>query len=154
MVAATHCDQTQPMENILPRPLTRQRAPLEFWMTGLLVLFLLLLAVRAGLQPVDAATGFGVPLDSALDGFYLRVKGDRDLACALMIAALLWLGERRALGVVVAAATLEPIADCALVIARAPSQLGYALAIHGSAALYAVVLSFLLLRQQRTQTTR
>lgn len=127
------------MENKLSR--------LEYWMSALLVVFLLILAAGGLFGPVAAASGFGIPLADPLDAFYLRVKGDRDLACALTVGALLWLGERRALGLLVAALTIAPIFDAGLLLTDPRGQPVYALAVHGSAALYGVFLSWRLLRK-------
>jgi hypothetical protein len=136
------------MENTLTRPITLTRAPLEFWMTLLLLAFLLILAASAFFSPVASATGFGIPLANPLDAFYFRIKGDRDLATAVAIVALGCLRERRALGWLVAACTLEPIFDACLSIADGRGHVGYALAVHGSAALYSIVLSWRLLRRR------
>lgn len=147
MVGPDSRQHDQRMENTLTRPITAARAPLELWMTALLVAFLLLLTASALFAPVASATGFGIPLANPLDAFYFRVKGDRDLATAIAIIALACLRERRALGWLIAASTLEPIFDACLSIADARGHLGYALAVHGSAALYGAVLSWRLLRR-------
>lgn len=147
MVTSHAASHSECMENTLPRALDRERAPLDFWLSLVLALFLLLLAALALFVPIDAAAGFGIALAHPLDAFYLRVKGDRDLASAVVVIALLVLGERRALGAFVAAATIEPICDMFLSIADARGHVGYALAIHGSAALYCMLLSWRLLRK-------
>jgi len=121
--------------------------PFEIGMTVLLVAFLLLLAAGGFLWPEAAAIGFGIPLVDPLDAFYLRVKGDRDLGAALAVGALLWLGERRALGVLLSAFTIEPICDAILLISDPRGQLAHALLVHGSAAVYCVLLSWRLLRK-------
>jgi len=136
------------MENHIT--LSRMHTPVEFWGSLLLVLFLLFLAVNAFFQPIAAASGFGVPLVDALDAFYLLVKSDRDLGSALALSALLWLGHRRALGLAVAGLSIEPIMDACLVSADSRGSVTYALAIHGSAALYAVFLSWRLLRRSHS----
>ena len=136
------------MENLKAQRSVSLRTPVEFWMSVLLILFLLWLAVVAFWNPVPGATGFGIPLLDPLDAFYMRVKGDRDLGSALAVAALLWLGDRRALGALVLALTVEPILDCFLVASDPRGQLSYALTIHGSAAVYGLLLSWRLLRKR------
>lgn len=133
------------MENHIT--LSRKHAPLEFWGSLLLVLFLLFLAANTLYQPIAAASGFGVPLVDARDAFYLLVKSDRDLGSALALCALLWLSHRRAMGLAVAGMSIEPIMDACLVSTDPRGSLTYALAIHGSAALYTVFLSWRLLRR-------
>jgi hypothetical protein len=146
MVAATRRAQLAGMQTFESQVVSRAATPIEYWASVLLVFFLLLLAAGALLVPIAAASGFGIPLVDPLDAFYVRVRGDRDLAGALALGVLLWLGQRRALGVWVGALTIEPIIDACLVIADPRGQLAYALAVHGSAAIYGLVLSWRLLR--------
>jgi len=137
------------MENIKSQHLT----PVELWMTVALVLFLLLLAALGTFVPVDAASGFGIPLADPLDAFYLRIKGDRDLGSALAVGALLWLGDRRALGAVILAMTIEPILDASLIIADPRGHLVQALTVHGSAVVYCMLLAWRLLRRRDGAST-
>lgn len=122
---------------------------LELGLALALGAFLLFLAVRGVGAPADAASGFGIPIRDPADLFYLRVKADRDLASAVTLLALTALRDRRALGIFVAAATLQPLSDLLLVASDARGHVGYALAVHGSAALYCLVLAALLLRRRR-----
>lgn len=150
MVALGARQHSGRMENTLTQPTMTARGSLELWMTLLLAAFLLLLAANAFFAPIHNASGFGIPLADPLDAFYFRVKGDRDLAFGAAVLALLCLRERRALGWLVAAATLAPICDAFLSIADPRGHLGYALAVHGSAALYGALLSWRLLRRRST----
>ena len=120
---------------------------LEFGLAAVLGLFLLFLALRGFVAPAEAARGFGVPVVDSADLFYLRVKADRDLSSAAALFLLLAVRERRGLGAFVGAATAQPLFDLALSLADARGDAGYALAVHGSAALYCVVLAALLLRR-------
>ncbi|SER51556.1 protein of unknown function [Lentzea xinjiangensis] len=89
-----------------------------------------------------AAAGFGI-VDP--DGYYV-VKGVRDLAYALTALILLVMGHRRALGWVVLADSIIPIGDCIAVITHG-GTVGYALAVHGSAAVLVLLTAALLLRE-------
>lgn len=89
-----------------------------------------------------AAAGFGI-VDP--DGYYI-VKGVRDLAYGLTVLILLLLGQRRALAWVVLADSIIPIGDCLAVVISGGS-VGYALAVHGSAAVLVLVTAGLLLRE-------
>jgi hypothetical protein len=89
-----------------------------------------------------AAAGFGI-VDP--DGYYI-VKGVRDLAYALTALILLLLGQRRALGWVVLADSIIPIGDCLAVMTHG-GTVGYALAVHGSAAVLVLITAGLLLRE-------
>jgi len=89
-----------------------------------------------------SAAGFGI-VDP--DGYYV-VKGVRDIAYGLTALILLVLGHRRALGWVVLADSIIPIGDCFAVITHG-GTVGYALAVHGSAAALVLLTAALLLRE-------
>jgi len=89
-----------------------------------------------------AAAGFGI-VDPA--GYYV-VKGVRDLAYALTALILLLMGHRRALGWVILADAIIPIGDCLAVITHG-GTVGYALMVHGSAAVLVLLTAGLLLRE-------
>ncbi len=115
---------------------------------AVLGLFLLFLALRGFVAPAEAARGFGIPVVDPADLFYLRVKADRDLSCAAALFVLMARRERRALGAFVGVATVQPLCDLVLSLADARGHAGYALAVHGSAALYCAVVAALLLRRR------
>lgn len=89
-----------------------------------------------------AAAGFGIVDPS---GYYV-VKGVRDLAYGLTALILLLLKQRRALGWVVLADSIIPIGDCLAVITSGGS-VGYALLVHGTAAVLVLITAGLLLRE-------
>lgn len=89
-----------------------------------------------------AAAGFGIADPT---GYYV-VKGVRDLAYALTALILLLMGQRRALGWVVLADSIIPIGDCLAVMTHG-GTVGYALAVHGSAAVLVLLTAGLLLRE-------
>lgn len=132
---------SSPADHRLPR------RSLGFVLTAVLALFMLFLAVRAALDPIGAAHGFGVDLAAPLDAFYLYVKADRDLAIFGVLVALLIHGRTVPLLIAVGALCVAPIIDGSLVAAH--GRLGYALAVHGSAVAYGFVLVALLLRARR-----
>jgi hypothetical protein len=118
-----------------------------FVMTAILALFMLLLAVRGFFASHAAATGFGIGIVDPADLFYLRVKGDRDLSTALALLALLALRRPLPLALFIGVATVQPIFDCLLVATHPRGSVAYALSVHGSAALYGIVLALLLWRE-------
>jgi len=113
-------------------------------MTALLGAFMAFLAIRGALDPVGAAHGFGADLAAPLDGFFLQVKADRDLAIAAAIFGLLAYRRATPLLILVGALLLAPIGDAILVTGR--HSLGYALAVHGSAVAYGLALLAVLWR--------
>lgn len=121
-----------------------------FVLTALVAAFMVFLAVRGALGPISAAHGFGIDLASPLDAFYLHVKADRDLAIGAILVALLIYRRPAPLALFVGASTVAPVLDCLLVALEPRGHLGYALAVHGSAAVYGVVTTWLLARARGT----
>lgn len=89
-----------------------------------------------------SAAGFGIVDPS---GYYI-VKGVRDIAYALTALILLLMNQRRALGWVVLADAVIPIGDCLAVITHG-GTVGYALLVHGTAAVLVLITAGLLLRE-------
>jgi uncharacterized protein DUF4267 len=144
------------MENI---DTTRNEARLKlssatFVMTALLALFMLLLAVLALFTPHPAAVGFGIPVVNPNDLFYVRIKGDRDLSTALALIGLMALRRPLPLALFIAAAIVQPLLDCLMVLSDPRGSAVYALSVHGSAAVYGVVLSLLLFREHARSRRR
>jgi uncharacterized protein DUF4267 len=124
-------ERTAPVE-------AHDRPEVEFGLAAVLGLFLLFLALRGFVAPAEAASGFGIPVVDSADLFYLRVKADRDLTSAAALLLLIALRERRALAAFVGVATVQPLCDLALSLTDARGHAGFALAVHGSGAVYCV----------------
>ena len=122
---------------------------LPFVLVVILAGFLLLLAATALFDPLGTAHGFGIDLAAPADAFYLRVKGDRDLTLTAILLGLLVRREAAPLALFVAACCIAPVIDASLVASDPRGDLGYALAVHGSAAAYGVVTAALLWRAHR-----
>ena len=120
----------------------------SFWLAVALAAFMLFLGVRGLLLPDQAAHGFGLPLLDG-DSHWLRIKAGRDLSVGLAIAALLGLRMRPALGVLLLAGALIPLLDCIVSVANPSGHVGYALAVHGTAAMFTFGLGVALLRAPR-----
>jgi hypothetical protein len=138
---------------------TRSQARLPFSspafvMTAILTLFVVLLAVRALFAPHAAAVGFGIPIVHPSDLFYVMVKGDRDLSTALALLGLMALRRPLPLAIFIAAAVVQPLCDCLLVLTDPRGSAVYALSVHGSAAVYCVILSLLLFREHARRRRR
>ncbi|WP_338864446.1 DUF4267 domain-containing protein [Myxococcus stipitatus] len=116
--------------------------------TLLLGAFMLFISLRAAMDPVSAARGFGLT-DSGSEVIpWLYVKAGRDLGLALAMFALVAIRQRKAAGVFVLACIVMPTVD-ALTVMHGGASLAFALAVHGSAALYGAVLAAALLRPQK-----
>lgn len=115
-------------------------------------LFLLYLGFSYLFAPGATAEGFGVSVWPGDDyPGMLRVKGDRDLGMGLVVIALLLAGQRRALGFALAAMTVSPLADMALVL-HDGGPAATAFGVHGAAALMIALTATLLLRERPTPT--
>ncbi|MEU9132370.1 DUF4267 domain-containing protein [Kitasatospora sp. NPDC048540] len=97
-----------------------------------------------------APDGFGItPWPQGNATGYFVVKGVRDLAVGGTVLVLLALGQRRALGWVVLLDALVPLGDATAVTTHG-GTLGFALAVHGSAACVVLLTAALLLTEGRT----
>ena len=121
------------MTDNLREPVLRTGS-VAFVLVALITAFMLFLGVRGMVDPISAAHGFGIDLASPLDAFYLHVKADRDLAIGAMLLALLLYRRPTPLALFVGASTIAPVLDCLLVALEPRGHAGYALAVHGSAA--------------------
>ncbi|NOK08763.1 DUF4267 domain-containing protein [Corallococcus exercitus] len=131
-----------------PSPLSWKLTSPTALFTLLLGAFMLFLSLRAALDPVSAARGFGLA-DSGSEVIpWLYVKAGRDLGLALAMFALVAIRQRKAAGVFVLACVVMPTVD-ALTVLHGGASLAFALAVHGSAAAYGVVLAAALLRPQK-----
>jgi hypothetical protein len=129
-------------------PVLRTRS-VAFVLVALITAFMLFLGVFGMVDPIGAAHGFGIDLASPLDAFYLHVKADRDLAIGAIFLALMLYRRPAPLTLLIGAATIAPVLDCLLVALDPRGHAGYALAVHGSAAAYGVVTTWLLARARR-----
>jgi hypothetical protein len=116
-------------------------------LTAVLCAFILfILSLRTVIDPTGAATAYGMPLSSHGDIPWMYVKAGRDLGVGVALAALLFTRQRRAVAVFLIAATLMPLADFLIVITHT-GRVMFALGVHGSAAIYTLVLGLVLLRR-------
>ncbi|MFB6875100.1 DUF4267 domain-containing protein [Streptomyces sp. NPDC056323] len=111
-------------------------------------LFLLYTGISFLLAPRPTAEGFGLPTWPQDQGAgFLSVKGMRDIGFGLVILALLSAGQRKALGVAMAAMAVVPVGDMLIVLnAGGPAATAYG--VHGLAAATVAVTAGLLLRER------
>ncbi|MFI6156171.1 DUF4267 domain-containing protein [Kitasatospora sp. NPDC051170] len=122
-------------------------------LTAALLLFVLWFGTRFIVSPETIAPTFGLPSWPSGDGDgFLRLKGIRDVAGGLLLAALLLTGQRRALGTVMLVEALIPIGDMTNVLAHHGSTTA-AYGVHGLTALAVIVTGLLTLHETRRTTT-
>jgi hypothetical protein len=120
-------------------------------LAGLIGLGIIFIGARFLLAPEVAAAGFGLPASAAGDaGAYLSTKGVRDIASGLFVLALLATRQTRALGLVLLVASLIPLGDMAVVLARGgPPSIAFG--VHGGTAITVLLDAYLLLEGDRRQ---
>jgi hypothetical protein len=118
--------------------------PASFWMTLLIAAGIIFVGIRFIVSPQAGAFGFGIPLSSAADTAFGRIKGIRDLFSGLALLPLLFLGMKRATAWVFTAAIIIPATDCLIILmTNGPSDIQHLL-IHGIMAAYTAITSALL----------
>ena len=118
--------------------------PRAVWLAGLVSVAILLLGVRAFLDPVAASAGFGVPMHTDAETTFVRVYGARNAMLGAMAVILAARGMIRPLGLLFTLATLLPLLDAAVIVSRI--GLGHELARHGAILLVLVTVSVALWR--------
>ena len=116
-------------------------------LAGLIALATILMGSRYLLDPTPAAAGFGIPgarRDAASDRAWLAVKGARDIAIGIAIAALLSSGAHRQLGYLMLATATIPIADGTIVL-RAGGGKAIAYGVHWTTAAVMLTTAALLI---------
>ncbi|WP_245665232.1 DUF4267 domain-containing protein [Nocardia sienata] len=109
--------------------------------------FILYIGISYLIAPESIATGFGLPEWPTGDAAaFMNLKGVRDTASGIMILALLAVGQRFALGVVMLVVALIPIGDMTTVLAYHGSAAA-AFGIHGLTALLVGITGLLLIRE-------
>ena len=98
------------------------------------------------LRPHAATQSFGLPLPEAGPniGWWLRLKGVRDLVSGLLILALMMWSGSKELGIVLLVQALIPLGDMSLILA-AKGRARVAFGVHGSTAVLMIFAALLLL---------
>ncbi|MGH3504956.1 MAG: DUF4267 domain-containing protein [Nocardioidaceae bacterium] len=117
----------------------------------LLAAFLIYMGIGFMVDPLGNAAGFGLPESSwpgADAAAFLNVKGGRDIGLGLVVLALLFARQPRAMGWALLAMALMPVIDATVVLSYGGS-LAAVLSIHISAAVCVAVTGLLQLRVAR-----
>ncbi|MEV7726370.1 DUF4267 domain-containing protein [Streptomyces sp. NPDC087917] len=119
-------------------------------LAGLGAAFILYVGVSYLIAPQSMASDFGAPTWPRHEGTaFLAAKGVRDIATGLVIVALLFTGQRRALGWAMAAIAFVPLGDMTIVLGSGgPASTAYG--IHGATAAAVALTAALLLRERPT----
>jgi Domain of unknown function (DUF4267) len=110
----------------------------------LIAVGIIFIGIREFLDPSVGALGYGVPLVDPRDGDLLAIKAVKDVVSGVLVFAVLWLRDRRALACVIGVLTLSPIFDGLVVLRHASWVFTPVILIHwGTAAVMVVIVALL-----------
>ena len=121
---------------------------LLFWCTLVVPVGIIVIGINFILNPVGAATGYGIPIQDPAAFPFMSIKGIRDIFSGLVVLPFLLNGDGRTTATLYAISIFVPFGD-GLVILR---HLGFAppIYIHWGTALYMSIVAAFLLRKQNT----
>jgi Domain of unknown function (DUF4267) len=115
------------------------------WLAGIVSVILLLLGVRAFLDPVAASASFGLPMHTEAETTFVRIYGARNAFLGAVALTFVVLGMIRPLVLLFTLATVLPLLDATVVVSRV--GLGHELARHAAILLVLVAVSVSLWRR-------
>ena len=118
--------------------------PTTVRLAGLVGVAILLLGVRAFLDPVAASASFGLPMHTDAETSFVRIYGARNALLGAMALVLAARGMIRPLVLLFTLATVLPLLDAAVIVSRI--GLGHELARHGAILLVLATVSIALWR--------
>lgn len=110
----------------------------------ILGLAMIFLGARFFLSPVSATADFGIQFNSNGDYSFHHIKGIRDIFSGVLLCALVLLKERRAVGVMLLAATIIPVSDLLVVLSKSYTGIPEAMS-HTIASIICFVFGIILL---------
>jgi hypothetical protein len=114
--------------------------PIAYGLAGLLDLMVMFIGARFLLQPVAAASGYGVPSQPSA---YLTIKGLRDLSYGILGLALLIFAGTHAAAWFMLIVALNPLGDT-LIVLRNGGTKAVAFGIHFATAVIVLISAALL----------
>jgi len=120
------------------------------WLAGLVGTAILLLGVRAFLDPVAASASFGLPMHTDAETAFVRIYGARNALLGAVALVFAVRGMLRPLVLLFALATLMPLLDAAVIVSQI--GLGPELARHGIILLLLATVSISLWRLREVRT--
>jgi hypothetical protein len=114
------------------------------WLAGLVSAVILLLGVRALLDPVAASASFGLPMHTDLETAFVRIYGARNALLGAVALAFATRGMLQPLVLLFTLATVLPLLDAAVIVSQI--GLGHELVRHGIILLVLAVVSVSLWR--------
>ena len=99
------------------------------WIAGLVSAVILLLGVRALLDPLAASASFGLPMHTDLETAFVRIYGARNALLGAVALVFAMRGMLQPLGLLFALATVLPLLDGAVIVSQI--GIGHELVRHG-----------------------
>jgi Domain of unknown function (DUF4267) len=117
------------------------------WLAAIASVVILLLGVRAFLDPVAASAGFGLPMHTDGETAFVRVYGARNAFLGAVGLGFVALGMIRPLALLFTLATVLPLLDAVVIASRV--GVGHELVRHAAILLVLTVVSIALWRADR-----
>ena len=114
------------------------------WLAGIVSVVIVLLGVRAFLDPIAASASFGLPMHTDAETSFVRVYGARNALLGVLALVLAARGMIRPLILLFTLATVLPLLDAAVIVSHI--GLGHELVRHAAILLVLVTVSVALRR--------
>jgi len=88
------------------------------WLAAIASAAILVLGIRAFLDPVSASAGFGLPMHTGSETTFVRVYGARNAFLGVVALRLLWLRMTKPLALLFTLATVLPLLDAWVIVSR------------------------------------
>ena len=121
------------------------------WLAGVISVAILLLGVRAFLDPVSASVGFGLPIHTDGETAFVRIYGARTAFLGVVALTFLVFRMVRPLTLLFALATVLPLLDAVVIVSRV--GVGHELVRHAAILVVLAIASVSLWRSTRSQTS-
>ena len=120
------------------------------WLAGLVSAVILLLGVRAFLDPVAASASFGLPMHTDVETAFVRIYGARNALLGAVALVFAVRGMLRPLVLLFTLATVLPLLDATVIVSQI--GLGHELVRHGVILLVLATVSISLWRLREVRT--
>jgi Domain of unknown function (DUF4267) len=97
---------------------TPYRRTAAVWLATIASAAILLLGIRAFLDPVSASAGFGLPMHTESETTFVRVYGARNALLGVVALRLLWLHMAKPVALLFTLATVLPLLDAWVIVSR------------------------------------
>src|SRR5262245_5084119 len=88
------------------------------WLAAVASAAILLLGLRAFVDPVSASAAFGLPMHTGTDTTFVRIYGARNAFLGVVSLRLLWLRMTRPVALLFTLATMLPLLDACVIVSR------------------------------------